>query len=157
MNVTVSQQPPEHQPLADRVLRYLPLIVWLAFMSYASTMAFSSANTSRFIGPFLTWLFPDITPEAIAVVHVVVRKACHLGEYAVLGILSWRAFRGSSHATLRRHWFLAALLLIIVYALLDEYHQSFVPSRTASIVDSLIDTVGGVAALIFLYRRRKAG
>jgi VanZ family protein len=31
--------------------------------------------------------------------------------------------------------------------LLDEYHQSFVPSRTASIYDSLIDVVGGLTAL----------
>jgi VanZ family protein len=39
------------------------------------------------------------------------------------------------------------ILLIMIYALLDEYHQSFVPSRTASIYDSLIDVVGGLTAL----------
>jgi VanZ family protein len=40
--------------------------------------------------------------------------------------------------------------LIVGYALLDEYHQSFVPSRTASIFDSLIDSVGGLVALIVI-------
>jgi VanZ family protein len=57
---------------------------------------------------------------------------------------------------LRRRWFLVALLLIAVYALLDEYHQSFVPSRTGTIYDSLIDTAGGLTGLI-LIRRFKGG
>jgi VanZ family protein len=46
--------------------------------------------------------------------------------------------------------------LIVVYALLDEYHQSFVPSRTASIFDSFIDMSGGVAMLLLLRRRQRA-
>ncbi len=53
---------------------------------------------------------------------------------------------------LQRHWFLSALLLVAVFALVDEYHQSFVPSRTASVYDSLIDTSGGLAALILMRR-----
>jgi len=40
----------------------------------------------------------------------------------------------------------------VVYALLDEYHQSFVPSRTASVYDSLIDATGGMVALLFVQR-----
>ena len=122
-------------------------------MTYASTNVFSSSNTSRFVGPVLLWLFPHITLETLAATHLLIRKASHLGEYAVLGILAARAFKGSSQTVLQRHWFLAALLLIMIYALVDEYHQSFVPSRTGSIFDSLIDTTGGVAALIFLRRR----
>jgi VanZ family protein len=42
----------------------------------------------------------------------------------------------------------------VVYALSDEFHQSFVASRTGSIYDSLIDISGGLAALVFYYRRR---
>jgi VanZ family protein len=38
----------------------------------------------------------------------------------------------------------------VVYALLDEYHQSFVPSRTGSVYDSLIDATGGLVALLFV-------
>jgi VanZ family protein len=45
--------------------------------------------------------------------------------------------------------------LVVVYALADEYHQSFVPSRTASIYDSLIDMIGGLTALLIVRRRAK--
>lgn len=107
-------------------------------------------NTSRIIGPVLLWLFPDATPETLAAVHFAIRKAAHFGEYCLLGLLSARAFRKSSHLFLRSHWFLVALLLIALYALVDEYHQSFVASRTGSIYDSFIDMVGGLTALIFI-------
>jgi len=122
----------------------------MVFISLASTGGFSAMNTSRIIGPLLLWLFPNTTPETLALVHFAIRKAAHFGEYCLLGLLSARAFRKSSHLVLRRHWFLVALLLIAVYALLDEYHQSFVPSRTGSIYDSFIDMAGGLTALIFI-------
>jgi VanZ family protein len=136
-----------------RLSRYLPLLFWLLFISLASSDEFSASNTSRFIGPLVLWLFPNTSADTLATIHFLVRKLAHLGEYAVLGILAARAFRGSSHMSLRRHWFLAAFSLVAVYALLDEFHQSFVPSRTASLTDSLIDMAGGLAALLVMRRR----
>ena len=87
------------------------------------------------------------------VIHAVTRKIAHLAEYALLGILAARAFRGSPREGLRERWFPASLVLVIVYALADEYHQSFVPSRTGTIYDSLIDMAGGLAALVIVRRR----
>ncbi len=135
-----------------RLSRYLPLIIWLAFISFASSDEFSAANTSRIIGPLVLWLFPNTSADTLATIHFTIRKLAHLTEYAVLGILAARAFRGSSHQRLRRHWFLAAFLLVASYALLDEFHQIFVPSRTASLTDSLIDMSGGLTALLVLRR-----
>jgi VanZ family protein len=43
-----------------------------------------------------------------------------------------------------------ALAFVVVYALFDEFRQSFVPSRTPSIYDSLIDTLGGLTTLVFI-------
>jgi VanZ family protein len=127
--------------------RYLPLVVWLAFISIASTDSFNAANTSRIIGPLVLWLFPNTSPETLATIHFVVRKIAHFTEYAILGFLAARAFR------VHQRWFLISLVLIVVYALFDEYHQSFVPSRTASIFDSFIDMAGGLSALIFVSRK----
>ena len=127
--------------------RYLPLVVWLAFISLASTDSFNAANTSRIIGPLVLWLFPNTSPETLATIHFVVRKIAHFTEYAILGFLAARAFR------VHQRWFLISLVLIVVYALFDEYHQSFVPSRTASIFDSFIDMAGGLTALIFISRK----
>jgi VanZ family protein len=128
--------------------RYLPLVVWLAFIFFASTDNFSAANTSRIIGPLVLWLFPNTSAETLASIHFIVRKLAHFTEYAILGFVAARAFRASPR------WFLISAVLIVVYALLDEYHQSFVPSRTASIFDSFIDMAGGVSALIFVSRKR---
>jgi len=87
--------------------------------------------------------------------HFLVRKAGHLTEYAILATLAARAFRNSSHQFITGHWFKFSLLLAIGYALTDEFHQSFVPSRTASIHDSLIDSAGALIALSVIWFSEK--
>jgi VanZ family protein len=140
----------------SRLRRYGPLVAWMAFIFFASTGEFSAGNTSRIIGPLLRWLYPAISEEQLIAAHFVVRKAAHFAEYAVLAWLAARAFRTSARETLRRRWFPLSLLLVILYALADEYHQSFVPSRTGSIYDSLIDIAGGLAALLLYGFLRRA-
>jgi VanZ family protein len=130
------------------ISRYLPLVVWLFFISYASSDSFNAGNTSRIIGPLVLWLFPNTSPETMATIHFVTRKIAHFTEYAILGFLAARAFRPYPR------WFLISAVLVVVYALIDEYHQSFVPSRTASVFDSLIDMAGGITALILVRRKR---
>jgi VanZ family protein len=136
--------------------RYLPLIAWLAFISYASSASFSGENTSHIIGPLILWLFPNTSPETLAVVHFITRKLAHFTEYAILGFLAARAFRLSPRSAIRSRWFLISLILVITYALIDEYHQSFVPTRTASLWDSFIDISGGLTALLLVRRRKGA-
>lgn len=124
-------------------------------ISFASTDEFSAVNTSKIVRPLLLWLFPHITDERIALAHFIMRKLAHFAEYALLGLLAARAFFFSSHQFIRRSWFMVSTILIVVYALLDEYHQSLVPTRTASLGDSAIDIAGGLTALaIFLYLHR---
>jgi len=135
------------------VSHYLPLIIWLAFISFASSDNFSASNTSRIIGPLILWLFPKTSPETLYVVHVIVRKLAHFTEYAILGFLAARAFRTSRHPAIKNRWFLICATLIVVYALMDEYHQTFVPSRTASIFDSMIDIAAGLIALLIVRKR----
>ncbi len=138
----------ETRPTRERIWRYAPLIVWMFFISFASTGEFSAINTSRIVRPLLLWLFPDLSEERISLAHFLLRKAAHITEYAVLGWLAARAFIGSSHELLRRRWFLVSLLLTVFHALLDEYHQSFVPSRSGSLYDSGIDIAGGLIGVI---------
>lgn len=142
--------------MARLLSRYLPLVTWLVFISVASSDSFSANNTSRIIGPLVLWLFPNTSPETLAVVHFIVRKIAHFTEYAILAYLAARAFRTSPRPALANRWFLAALALVVVYALLDEYHQTFVPSRTASIYDSFIDMSGGLVTLLVLRFRGRS-
>lgn len=139
--------------------RYGPLLLWMALISLASTSEFSALNTSQVFQPLILWIFPNLSEERVAAIHFVTRKLGHFSEYAVLGILSARAFASSTDDFIRRHWFQIALLLILCYALFDEFHQSFVPGRTASIYDSAIDAAGGLTALLvirFRHSRRQS-
>ncbi len=155
MSEEILRQPPQSE--SGRLRRYLPLLAWMAVIFFASTGEFSAANTNALIQPLLRWFFPHLTDEGIANIHFLLRKCGHFSEYAVLGWLAFKAFAGSSHARLRQHSYLAALSLICLYAILDEYHQSFVASRTASIYDSLLDMAGGITALVVvaLWQRRR--
>ena len=133
---------------SQRLWRYGPLGLWIIFISFASTSEFSAANTSQVLRPLLLWLFPNLSEAQLAAAHFLTRKAGHFTEYAVLAFLARRAFISSSQTLLRRYWFQVGMALVVIYALLDEFHQSFVPSRTPSIYDSAIDAAGGLAVLI---------
>lgn len=120
----------------------------MLFISIFSTAGFSSINTSRFIGPLLLWLFPNISEPRLASIHLIIRKLGHVTEYAILAIFIRRAFITSTKSFMQRNWFELGLVIIVCYALLDEFHQSFVPSRTASLYDSAVDVVGGLTVLL---------
>ena len=147
------------QSLPRRIWRYAPLILWMAVIFFASTDEFSAENTTGLVRSILIWLVPHLSEARITNLHFLIRKISHFSVYAVLALLAVRAFRSSSKLLLREHWVVTSALLIICYALIDEYHQSFVPSRTASIFDSLIDIAGGLFVLVCLvafHRRRRA-
>lgn len=139
-----------------RIGRYGPLVFWIAFISFASTGEFSSVNSSRFIRPLLLWLFPEISEGQLAGVHFLTRKLSHLAEYAILAFLARRAFALSSRAFIQRHWFQWSLMLVVLVSLLDEFQQSYSPSRSASILDCVIDLIGGLVVLLIFrsYDRR---
>jgi len=140
-----------------RLARYGPLVVWAALIFIGSGSALSASNTSVILRPVL-WLFPHASEATLALIHFLVRKAAHFTEYAILALFAARAFRTSAREFLRTRWFWVSLLCVVAYSLSDEFHQSFVLSRTASIYDSMIDSVGGFVALTMLWRRsRKMG
>jgi VanZ family protein len=134
---------------------WLPVFVWMIFIFIGSTDLMSAEHTSRFIGPFLRWFAPDISDAAIASVQFVVRKSAHLTEYAVLAALLYRGLR-QSRSPLRWSGILAWLMAAISAAL-DEFHQSFVASRTASPWDVMVDCIGALIGLVvygFTIRRK---
>lgn len=140
-----------------RLWRYGPVVACVALILYASTGALAASNTSRIIGPVVRWLFPDIGEASLVVVHMAVRKCAHFAEYAALALLAARAFLTSSREFLLRRWAGSAFILVACVALLDEYNQSFNPSRTGTIWDSLLDCAGGATALavLSLWRGRR--
>ncbi|HKP38315.1 MAG TPA: VanZ family protein [Pyrinomonadaceae bacterium] len=141
----------------NRLWRYGPVVAWATLIFIGSSNLLSASHTSAFLVRPLQYLFPSAKPETLATIHFTIRKGGHLAEYFILAVLAARAFRTSSHAVLRARWFWASLLLVIAYALFDEFRQSFVSARTASIYDSMIDSAGGLIGLLFYWWRAKRG
>lgn len=134
-------------PLGNRLKLWFPAVAWAGVISILSTEVFSSDHTSRFIVPILRWLFPAAAPDTLVFLHTLVRKSAHLTEYFIFSIFLVRALRGNERGwTLR--WAVWAIAIAASYAALDEFHQSFVASRTASPWDALIDTVGASVAQV---------
>ena len=128
---------------------WMPVFIWLALIYVGSTDLMSTEHTSRFLGPFLRWLKSDITADAIAKVQFFVRKLAHLTEYAILATLLWRAvYRGTNLKTKMSIVFVTASVVSILVAASDEFHQSFVSSRSASAGDVLIDMIGAIIGLM---------
>ena len=145
---------------ARRFVRYwMPAIVWMAVIFLGSTDMLSAAHTSRFLVPFLRWLDPQISLAALNAIQFGIRKLAHLTEYAILAALLWRALRGGTR------WQAKMSILVFftwiacaIFAASDEFHQSFVPSRTSSPIDVMIDVTGaliGLAICLAFSMRRK--
>ncbi len=71
-----------------------------------------------------------------------VKKGGHALGYLLLGLAFWRGIKPSKPSP----WL--ALGLCILYALSDEYHQSFVPGRSSRLTDVGIDTTGSLIGLL---------
>lgn len=140
----------------QRLARYGPLVLWAALIFIGSTDVLSASNTGVVLARPLLWLFPHLSEGTLKILQFVVRKAGHFTEYAILALLAARAFRTSARELVRKRWFWASLLLIVVYSLSDEFHQSFYPSRTASIYDCMIDSLGGLTTLVLLAFRNRS-
>jgi VanZ family protein len=133
---------------------WLPVILWASVIFVFSTDVFSSANTVGAFEPILHQLFPGFTGDDIERIHLAVRKLGHFSEYFVFGGLLWRALRHPDDCGKAFYRLALSIVITMIYAVGDELHQSFVPSRTASSIDVLIDTIGGICgALVFYFHK----
>jgi VanZ family protein len=132
---------------------WTPVVFWMAVIFTASSDSHSHEHSSRFVEPILHWLFPKMPSDHIEDIHFVIRKCGHLTEYAVLALLLWRALHLSKNHLPAWSWpkIGGTLLGVFLFAATDEYHQSFVPTRTAQFSDVLIDTVGAAISLLALW------
>ncbi len=140
-------------------LRYwAPVLVWMSVIFTASADTQSYQHSSRIIEPLLRWLFPSMPQKTIELIHEIARKCCHLAEYSIFAVLLWRAFShgwGGWRAWPSRKSG-TVLLIVFLYACSDEFHQLFVPTRTARFTDVLIDTAGGGLGLLAVWLLQRA-
>jgi VanZ family protein len=138
---------------------WIAAALWLIVIAIESTSYLSAHNTSRFLYPILHFLF-GIDHAQFEPLHHFLRKAGHVFGYGLLSILLFRAWRETLPNPENNSWSLRwaniAVLGTALVASLDEWHQSFLPSRTGRWQDVVLDTSAAVAAqfLLFLFMRR---
>jgi VanZ family protein len=138
---------------------WIAAILWLIVIAIESTAYLSAHNTSRILYPILHFLF-GMDWAHFEHWHFYIRKTGHVIGYTTLSFLLFRAWRATlpvmSGARWTLRWATIAILGTAVVASLDEWHQSFLPSRTGAVSDVVLDTCAGIAAqvLVFLWLRK---
>lgn len=141
-----------HKPI---VRNWWPVVAWMSVIFLFSTDLFSGSNTSSILRPLLSSLLPSLTVDEIDWIHVITRKLGHWCEYFILARLLIGALTGQFPMWKpRRHW-LCAVVLAVLYSASDEWHQSFVPSRSPSSFDVLIDGLGAICGALWFARGKK--
>ncbi len=128
----------------DFIKYWLPVILCAFAIFWMSTETFSSEHTFSVVRAIINFLVPRLSGEKVDLIHAIIRKLAHVVEYLILGFLLFRAFRGRSNVWWNWRWFFLASIIVLLLAASDEFHQYFVSTRTASIVDVGIDAVGGI-------------
>ena len=113
------------------IQRWLPALAWMALIFIVSSR-------------------PQPPGPADPALDFIWKKSVHVMSYALLAALIRRAIAASPQAT---QW---AFVLTLLYAIGDEFHQSFVPGRTARATDVLIDMVGATISLGALRFRHRS-
>ena len=108
--------------------RWLPVFLWAAVI-----FAFSTIPQIK-VSQFFLWDF-------------IAKKTAHVSEYAILFALIFRATKGS--------WILS-FLATMLYAVSDEFHQSFVPGRTETFFDLGFDLTGANIASYIIWKLKHA-
>lgn len=146
--------------LTRRTVYYIaPLIAWMLVIFLLSTDHASADNTNpvvnRLLHRIFPWLADQFTLETQSRIDFAIRKAAHVTEYAILAVLAYRAVVFGNTRFHRYHIYLP-LVIGILYAVSDEYHQSFVPSRGAAVTDVFYDSFGVITGvLLCLWQRRR--
>ena len=121
----------------------------------------SSSHTSRFLYPIFHFLF-NMDLAHFPFWHHLIRKTGHVVGYFIMSVLAFRAWKVSlpeADAWTRR-WAAIAFLMTAAIASLDEWHQSYLPSRTGVFSDVVLDSAAALGAQVVIYcywrwRRRK--
>jgi VanZ family protein len=119
--------------------RVIVLVRWLLVVCWMGVIFALSAT-------------PSLASPFEPIYDFILRKLAHVTVYAVLTILAYGALR--LHMARPTHAWLLALLIAMLYACSDEWHQTFVPGREGTVRDVVIDSVGIVGAWALASRTR---
>lgn len=137
---------------------WIPALFCIVMISISSSDTFSSDNTSHFLRPLLQSIFGTFRDEVWVRVLFDIRKVGHFFAYGFVSLVFFRAARMTfrlnraySAVTASLRAAAVALLLTLSLCGLDEFHQSFLPQRTGSPFDVLLDMCGAVTCHLIMF------
>lgn len=132
------------------IVAWIPVLLWMILVFYMSHQpavvsdGLSTGITQKLVA-FIENVFSNSELDIDRINHYV-RKNAHFMEYLILGVLTINALRKSGMTG--RKAIIAALLICVLYASSDEFHQLFVPGRAGRITDVLIDSSGALTGIL---------
>ena len=141
-------------PSTRRILRvWLPSAIWLAVIVVESSNFGSAEHTGRILYPIFHFLF-GMDRARFAAWHAFLRKTGHFVGYFTLSVLLFRSWRATFPRLSTRwclQWATVAFLGASLVAMLDEWHQSSLASRTGTLTDVILDSSATFTAQIVLF------
>ena len=143
------------EPNSNLILWRICALIWAGVIFHLSTAAFGEGTSQWLLTRALGLVHLRLSPAAFDTVHAVARKAAHVAEYAMFGLLLHRSLPARRPLGGERQRALLCVLVAAAYSLTDEFHQVFVPGRHASVADCALDSAGAALAVLlaFAYRR----
>jgi VanZ family protein len=134
-----------------RWIRWVTTLCWAGLIFRLSTEGFGSSFTEWLANQALSLFRLHVSPGTLQLLNFLLRKLAHLTEYAIFAELLYASLVGADELEWRPRTMLWSALIAGAYSLTDEFHQSFVPNRTASLADCALDTAGALLGLLVLY------
>ena len=147
-------------PAQKQLLKaWVAATLWLGLILAESTTYASAENTSRFLYPLLHFLL-GVDHAHFPIWHFFIRKTGHFVGYFTLSLLLFRAWRATfpfPGAKWSLQWARISFFMTALVACLDEWHQTYLPKRTGSLHDVLLDSTAALVAqiLLFLFLRNR--
>lgn len=95
---------------------------------------------------------PSLRASQVPSQDFILRKLAHIGEYLILALLLYRSITKTTHIS-RVKAVLFTVIVSVAYAISDEFHQTQVYDRTGKFTDVLIDSVGILLLVPWIYAR----
>ena len=130
---------------------WLPVLIGVVIIAIESTETFGANHTSGPLRRVWEALFGAVTDPRWEVIHHILRKCGHFFAYGFIGLAWLRAW----WMTLPKSQFFTdaalALLGTAFIASCDEIHQTFLPNRTGTVWDVLLDCSGALVLELIVY------
>ncbi|MFN8672668.1 MAG: VanZ family protein [Candidatus Sericytochromatia bacterium] len=138
--------------LSKKILYFIPSIIVMIIIFIMSADPVSgekSSNIVKIIFNLLNSLFSiNFKPEDEYTASFIVRKIAHISEYMILTFSYYYGFSKYKQNFKKNYSY--AIFLAFLYAISDEYHQTFVAGRVGTYEDVLIDSVGMLTGYFIL-------